>query len=151
MSSPEQTLISERADLLETLTKHRYFLPYTVRDLTDEQAARRTTASELCLGGLIKPVVATERGWIKFILDSPSVLGPWDEVASAKTTLRLRTDMLPPGWGGHIVVDRGAVALGAAVAARRRRHRRLTPQHPEPCSPATIVGTHHADVTRRAG
>ena len=40
--------------LLESLGKHRYFLRYTTRGLTDEQAAQRTTVSELSLGGLIK-------------------------------------------------------------------------------------------------
>jgi hypothetical protein len=76
-----QAAIGERADLLETLRNHRHFLRYTVRGLTDEQAARRTTASELCLGGLIKHVAATERGWTNFILDGPSALGPWDEAS----------------------------------------------------------------------
>ncbi|WP_406201720.1 DinB family protein [Kitasatospora sp. NBC_01560] len=56
----------ERTDLLETLAKHRGFLRYTVRDLTDEQAARRTTASALCLGGLIKHVTGTEARWMLF-------------------------------------------------------------------------------------
>jgi hypothetical protein len=65
MNRTEQAAIGERADLLETLRNHRHFLRYTVRGLTDEQAARRTTASELCLGGLIKHVAATERGWTK--------------------------------------------------------------------------------------
>ena len=54
-------LDGERSDLLESLAKHRFFLRFTVRDVTDEQAARRTTASELCLGGLIKHV-AEDRG-----------------------------------------------------------------------------------------
>jgi uncharacterized damage-inducible protein DinB len=56
----------ERADLLETLARHRGFLRYTVRDLTDEQASRRTTASELTLGGLIKHVADIEAGWMRF-------------------------------------------------------------------------------------
>ncbi len=51
MSTSEHNLTGERADLLETLAKHRNFLRYTVRDLTDEQAAQRPTASGLCLGG----------------------------------------------------------------------------------------------------
>jgi uncharacterized damage-inducible protein DinB len=59
---------SERADLLETLAKHRNFLRYTLRDLSDEQAAQRTTASSLTLGGLIKHVAATERGWLNFVV-----------------------------------------------------------------------------------
>jgi uncharacterized damage-inducible protein DinB len=59
-------LTSERADLLQTLDKHRGFLRYTVRELTDEQAAQRPTASELCLGGLVKHVARTERAWMQF-------------------------------------------------------------------------------------
>lgn len=58
----------ERADLLRTLAQHRHFLRYTTRDLSDEQAARRTTVSELCLGGLIKHVAQTESMWVDFIL-----------------------------------------------------------------------------------
>ncbi|OAA28766.1 Protein of unknown function (DUF664) [Frankia sp. EI5c] len=60
--------VSEKEDLLETLARHRQFLRYTVRDLDDDQAARRTTVSALCLGGLIKHVTAVERNWISFIL-----------------------------------------------------------------------------------
>ncbi|MQA15840.1 MAG: DUF664 domain-containing protein [Pseudonocardiaceae bacterium] len=79
MTTTEETVTGERADLLETLAKHRYFLRYTLRDLTDDQAAQRTTASELCLSGLIKHVAFTERQWINFILDGPSAMGNWDE------------------------------------------------------------------------
>lgn len=64
-------LDAERTDLLEMLAKHRYFLRHTTRDLTDEQAGMRTTASELCLGGLIKHVSAVEANWAKFIVDGP--------------------------------------------------------------------------------
>ncbi|WP_018500188.1 DinB family protein [Parafrankia discariae] len=60
--------VGEKEDLLTTLAKHRDFLRYTVRDLTDEQAARRTTVSALCLGGLIKHVTAAERSWTDFIV-----------------------------------------------------------------------------------
>jgi hypothetical protein len=58
----------ESADLLETLDKHRGFLRHTVRGLTDEQAAQRTTVSELCLGGLIKHVTQVETRWRRFIV-----------------------------------------------------------------------------------
>ncbi|MEV6982552.1 DinB family protein [Sphaerisporangium sp. NPDC051017] len=67
-------LSDERADLLETLAKHRHFLRFTTRGLTDEQAGQRTTASELCLGGLVKHVAAVERGWADFILEGPSAM-----------------------------------------------------------------------------
>ena len=76
MSSPGQNTAGERADLLVALAKHRYFLRHTVRGLTDEQAARHTTASELCLGGLIKHVSLTERQWISFIREGPSAMSP---------------------------------------------------------------------------
>jgi uncharacterized damage-inducible protein DinB len=56
----------ERADLLESIRRHRGFLSYTARDLTDEQAALTPTVSQLCIGGVIKHVTATERGWMAF-------------------------------------------------------------------------------------
>jgi len=74
----EKPVTRERADLLETIAQHRHLLRYTVRDLSDEQAARHTTASELCLGGLIKHVASMERRWISFITEGPSAMGPTD-------------------------------------------------------------------------
>jgi len=68
-------LDAERSDLLAVLAKHRQFLRYTARDLTDEQARARTTASELTVGGLIKHVTAVERQWGQFLLVGPSALG----------------------------------------------------------------------------
>jgi uncharacterized damage-inducible protein DinB len=66
MSTDEKTATGERADLLQTLDKHRDFLIYTARGLTDEQAAQRTTVSALSIGGLIKHVASTEAGWMRF-------------------------------------------------------------------------------------
>jgi hypothetical protein len=66
MTTTETTVTGERADLLQSLGRHRGFLRFTVRDLTDEQAAQRTTVSELCLGGLIKHVAAIEERWMRF-------------------------------------------------------------------------------------
>ncbi|MGH9024040.1 MAG: DinB family protein [Acidimicrobiia bacterium] len=77
----DKAVSNERADLLETLAKHRHFLRYTTRDLTDEQARQRTTVSALCLGGLIKHVSSVERTWISFILEGPSSMGNWDEAS----------------------------------------------------------------------
>src|SRR5919198_6249022 len=71
MTATEQ-VTGERADLLAMLAKSRHFLRFTTRDLTDEQARLRTTASELCLGGLIKHVTAVERNWADFIQNGPS-------------------------------------------------------------------------------
>jgi len=71
----------ERADLVETLAKHRSFLRQTATGLTDEQAARRTTDSELCLGGLIKHVALVEHGWARFIERGPTAIGSADQAA----------------------------------------------------------------------
>jgi uncharacterized damage-inducible protein DinB len=69
----------EQADLLETLDKHRFFLRHTLRDLTEEQARRRTTVSSLTLGGLVKHVTAAELQWTRFIAEGPSAIGNWQE------------------------------------------------------------------------
>jgi len=66
MTSTQTTLTGERADLVQTLDKHRGFFRYTVRELTDEQATTRTTASALTLAGLIKHVAHTEEKWADF-------------------------------------------------------------------------------------
>jgi uncharacterized damage-inducible protein DinB len=63
---------AERADLLATLAQNRHFLRFTTRDLTDDQARQRTTASELTLGGLIKHVAAVEASWADFIVNGPA-------------------------------------------------------------------------------
>ena len=67
-------LSRERADLRQALAKHRYFLRHTVRGLTDEQAARRTTPSQLCLGGLIKHVAGIEQGWLDFAVGGAAAM-----------------------------------------------------------------------------
>jgi uncharacterized protein DUF664 len=75
-------LTGERADILETLAVHRQFLRHTVQGLTDDQARQRTTVSELTLGGLIKHVAETEKGWADFIEHGPESMGgdvDWSE------------------------------------------------------------------------
>jgi len=74
----------EREDLLETLRKARHFLRFTVRDLTDEQARRRTTASTLTLGGIIKHVTMAEAGWARFIVEGTSAIPPADAESLAR-------------------------------------------------------------------
>jgi hypothetical protein len=81
MGTAHDTLTGERADLADTLAKRRGFLRFTTRDLTDEQAARRTTVSELCLGGIIKHVTDVERNWARFIVEGPAAAGRWDDPA----------------------------------------------------------------------
>lgn len=56
----------ERTDLVADLAKHRGLLRRTVEGITEEQARRRTTVSELTLGGLVKHVAEMERRWMRF-------------------------------------------------------------------------------------
>jgi hypothetical protein len=83
----DRTLTGERADLAQTLAKHRDFLRFTTRDITDEQAAQRTTVSELCLGGIIKHVTGVERNWARFIVEGPSTRRSWEDAESVQEWL----------------------------------------------------------------
>ncbi|MFT7838672.1 DinB family protein [Saccharothrix sp. BKS2] len=65
---------TELSDLLGTLALHRGFLRHTARDLTDEQARQQPTASELCVGGLIKHVAETERSWLRFAVGGAELM-----------------------------------------------------------------------------
>ncbi|MGC9378081.1 DinB family protein [Streptomyces sp. MH13] len=87
----------ERADLLEMLAHQRHFLRFTTRDLTDEQAGLRTTASELCLGGLIKHVSSVERSWADFIVNGPSAMGDFTAMTEADWAQRADEFRLLPG------------------------------------------------------
>jgi uncharacterized damage-inducible protein DinB len=78
MSTTEHTpavATGERADLLESLGRHRHFLRFTTQNLTDEQAAQRPTTSELSIGGLIKHVALAESRWAKFITGGATAMG----------------------------------------------------------------------------
>ncbi len=74
MTSTDIALDQERLDMLETLRKHRDFLRYTTRGLTDEQASKPTTVSVLCLGGLIKHVANVEAGWMRFAIGGATAM-----------------------------------------------------------------------------
>ena len=109
-STETTTLTTERADLLETLGKHRGFLRYAVQGLTDEQARLRPTASELTLGGLIKHVTATERNWAAFAVGGAAAFPVFDESTYAD-------------WAAEFVMGpdetlEGLLARHAKVAAR---------------------------------
>jgi Protein of unknown function (DUF664) len=122
---------AERADLLETLGKHRGFLRYAVQGLTDEQARLRPTASELTLGGLVKHVTATERNWAAFAVGGPEAFPVFDESTQAD-------------WAAEFVMGpdeslEGLLAAHAEVAARTDDLVRTLPSldaaHPLPPAP----------------
>lgn len=103
----------ERRDLLEALAKQRHFLRFTTRDLTDDQARQRSTAGELCLGGLIKHVTSVERSWTDFILSGPSTMGDFTTMTEADLSRRADEFRLLPGE-----TLAGVLADYAEVAAR---------------------------------
>jgi uncharacterized damage-inducible protein DinB len=58
----------ERTGLLAYLAQQRYVIRIAAYGLTDEQARETPTVSALSIGGLIKHVAITERGWIDTVL-----------------------------------------------------------------------------------
>jgi uncharacterized damage-inducible protein DinB len=107
------TADSERADLLATLAKNRHFLCFTTRGLTDEQARQRSTASELCLGGLIKHVTAVEQGWVDFIVAGTAAMKDFTAMTEDDYAQRTEQFRLLPGE------TLAAVLAGYAEVARR--------------------------------
>jgi uncharacterized damage-inducible protein DinB len=106
MTMATVTVDAERADLLAMLAKHRHFIRFTTRDLSDEQAGQRTTASELCLGGLIKHVTLVERNWANFLVQGASAMGD----ASAMTGEDWAA------WGEQFTLLPGETLLGVLDA-----------------------------------
>ncbi len=80
-NSNTSVLAGERADLLDALNKHRFFLRFPARDLTDEQAALTPTVSALSVGGLVKHVAHVESGWARFMQGDPGAVGGGDPAA----------------------------------------------------------------------
>ena len=75
------TEAGERADLLAALAGARFFLTFPTRELSDEQAALTPSASELCLGGLLKHMARGERQWTAFMSGDPSLVTGGDDPA----------------------------------------------------------------------
>lgn len=88
---------SEREDLVALLNKARFFLRFTVRGLTDEQAGQRPTASELCLGGLIKHVASVERNWVDVIVEGRSLSKDFEDMTQADFQQRADEFQILPG------------------------------------------------------
>jgi uncharacterized damage-inducible protein DinB len=138
--SENNTLTGDRADLLAELAGARYFLRHTARDLTDEQAARRTTVSELTIGGLIKHVAETEAHWADFVVNGPS---PADDFsAMTEEDFARRADGFRLLQGETLA---GVLADYAEVAARTDDLVRSLPDldaaHPLPEAPWFPPGT----------
>ncbi|HVV10812.1 DinB family protein [Amycolatopsis sp.] len=68
MSANVRPVTDERDGLLAFLAQQRHVLRTAAYGLTDEQARRAPSRSALSVGGLIKHVAATERGWLDVLL-----------------------------------------------------------------------------------
>ncbi|MFI7606221.1 DinB family protein [Micromonospora sp. NPDC049366] len=106
MTISSQVTTGERADLVQSLRRHRGFLRQTVDGITDAQAATRTTVSDLCLGGLIKHVALTEASWMRFAVGGAAAM-----------------ESEPVDWVGQFRMQEGETLAGllddyARVAAR---------------------------------
>ena len=90
----ERNATGERADILETLRTHRYFLRHTVAG-PDRRAGRPAPDGQRadCLGGLIKHVAATESGWVDFIARGPEAMASRGE--STRTELAQTGQRVP--------------------------------------------------------
>jgi uncharacterized damage-inducible protein DinB len=66
--SPAPFLPGERGELLQALAEQRALLLITARDITDAQAAKRTTVSELTLGGIVKHLTRAEQVWRQILV-----------------------------------------------------------------------------------
>ena len=125
------TIDTERQDLLDCLTGHRNFLIRTVDGLDDRQAALRPTASELCLGGIVKHVTQVEERWLDFILDGPGAIGAADEAAYEARAAGFRMeagDTLVGLLAGYDAVGRRTAELLASLPT-------LDVSHPLPEAP----------------
>ncbi len=168
MNASPDTRDREREDLIGTLARHRSFLRQTVAGISDEDAGRRTTISELCLGGLIKHVASVERGWTDFIEHGPAGMGLPDEGGVERyqagfrmlpgETLEAPAPSLRRGWPPHRTAGGDAPlarrlpspARGALVRARGQLvgSTRLA-AHPGRDRPARRPRRHHPGSPRR--
>ena len=133
---------TERNDLRAALALHRALLLRTVEGVNDRDAARRTTVSELCLGGILKHLAHTEGTWARFVEVGATAMGPFTPEAmqvhaasfrmddgetlaglvEAYTEVGARTDALiatiPSLDAAHALPDRPWFEPGAAWSAR---------------------------------
>jgi uncharacterized damage-inducible protein DinB len=112
MTTSGETLTGERADIAQTLARHRRLLLQTTRGMSDEQAAQRSTVSALSLGGIIKHLASVEQRWQNFILQGPSAMGGggnWDDPARIQAFLDGFT-MLPGETLAGLIAEYEAVA-----------------------------------------
>ena len=81
----------------------------TIVGLSDADAGRRSTVSELCVGGLVKHVTDTEALWVRFIEEGAAAFPSWDDPATYEARAASFT-MLPEDTVDSVLVAYGEVA-----------------------------------------
>lgn len=92
MPAQAPALSDERALLLVYIAQQRDGVRNAAFGLTDEQARLTPTVSSLSIGGLIKHVAKTERGWIDMVRAVPRTTDQADDEADYVDGFRLRDD-----------------------------------------------------------
>lgn len=110
----ETTVDTERVDLLRALRKHRRFFVGTLEGVSDADAGRRTTVSELCLVGIVKHVTQTEEMWMAFIEEGGAAFPAWDDPVAFQA--RLDSFVMLPGETVTSVLDAYAEAAARTDA-----------------------------------
>jgi uncharacterized damage-inducible protein DinB len=82
----------EREGLLAYLAQQRYVLRLAAYGLTDDQARAVPSASALSVGGLIKHVATTERGWMDIVLQRRPERDPQDAAEDYGRDFRMAPD-----------------------------------------------------------
>lgn len=121
----------ERNDLVNALDQHRDLLLRTVRGVSDAQARLTPSASQLCLGGIVKHVALVEEGWVHFIEEGPDAMGPTDQAAYEAHAAGFRMtdeETLPALIARYEGVARRTDELVAALPS-------LDTSHPLPVAP----------------
>jgi hypothetical protein len=122
---------AERDDLRSALRQHRGLLVRTVAGLSDAQARMAPTASELCLGGIVRHVTLMEEGWVRFIEEGAARQGPPDAAAYEAHAAGFRMgddDTLPALLARYDEVARSTDELVGTLAS-------LDASHPLPEAP----------------
>ncbi len=125
----------EKADVLTLLEDQRAMFLVTLRDLDDEQARRRSTVSELTLGGLLKHLTMVQREHTQTILDrDPNAEIHMDNLEHG---YELTDGETFEEW---LAAYRDAALAYDAVIAEVGSLDELIPQATAPCSPSESGG-----------
>jgi uncharacterized damage-inducible protein DinB len=103
----------ERDNLIGYLDQMRNVLKIAAYGLTDEQARAVPTASPLSVGGLVKHVTRTERGWMDTVLEKSSAPTDSDYAAYVDGFRMFESETLADILGDY---DRAAAETGEIIA-----------------------------------